>query len=224
MKGVVLHSGGLDSTTHMAIAREECTHVESDTFLYGQRHLREVEAAQSICSHWNISHTVKDLSHAFAGSSSTLIVPEAANPQMSYFELREIEGPSPTYVPFRNALFLSHATAFAQIVDAQYVYFAAHADDAHNWAYPDTSPEFIGAMSNAMWIGTYHQIRLKTPLMWLTKAEIVSQGSMREVPFGMTYSCYEGNINHCGTCPTCVNRKEAFQMAGVIDPTQYDDE
>ena len=75
-----------------------------------------------------------------------------------------------------------------------------------------------------MWIGTYHQIRLKTPLMWLTKAEIVSQGSMREIPFGMTYSCYEGNINHCGTCPTCVNRKEAFQRAGGDDPTQYDNQ
>ena len=87
MKGVVLHSGGLDSTTLLAIAREECTHVESMTFVYGQRHLREVEAAQSICSHWSIPHTIKDLSHAFVGSSSTLIDPESVNPQMSYSEL-----------------------------------------------------------------------------------------------------------------------------------------
>jgi 7-cyano-7-deazaguanine synthase len=222
MKGVVLHSGGLDSTTLLAIAREECDQVESMTLVYGQRHMKEIEAAESICTLWGIPHTVRDLTGAFSGSSSTLIDPLAVNPQMSYSELREVEGPSPTYVPFRNALFLSHATAFAQIKDAQYVYFAAHADDAHNWAYPDTTPEFIGAMGNAIYIGTYHQIRLRTPLMWMTKAEIITQGADRSVPFELTYSCYEGSENHCGTCPTCVNRIEAFRKAGVTDPTKYD--
>ena len=123
--------------------------------------------------------------------------------------------------PFGTPCF-SHATALAQIMDAQYVYFAAHADDAHNWAYPDTTPEFIGAMGNAMWIGTYHQVRLRTPLMWLTKAEIVTLGTRKNVPFELTYSCYEGNPKHCGACPTCVNRIEAFRQAGIKDPVEYE--
>jgi len=222
MKGVVLHSGGMDSSTLLAIAIEECEQVESLTLVYGQRHMREIEVAEALCSRWGVKHTVKDLTDAFAGSSSTLIDTDAVNPQMSYSELREVEGPSPTYVPFRNGLFLSHATALAQIMDAQYVYFAAHADDAHNWAYPDTTPEFIGAMGNAMWIGTYHQVRLRTPLMWLTKAEIVTLGTSKNVPFELTYSCYEGNPKHCGTCPTCVNRIEAFRQAGIQDPVEYE--
>lgn len=101
------------------------------------------------------------------------------------------------------------------------IYFGAHSEDAQNWAYPDCTPEFIGAMANAIYIGSYMSIRLHTPLEWLTKGETVSMGTSLGVPYADTWSCYKGEALHCGTCPTCRARKEAFIQAGVKDPTEY---
>jgi len=101
------------------------------------------------------------------------------------------------------------------------IYFGAHAEDAHNWAYPDCTPEFIGAMANAIYIGSYMQIRLHTPLEWLSKAEVVKLGDSVGVRFEDTWSCYKGEDLHCGQCPTCRSRKQAFEIAGVQDPTEY---
>lgn len=101
------------------------------------------------------------------------------------------------------------------------VYFGAHAEDAFNWAYPDCTPEFIGAMANAIYIGSYKSIRLHTPIMWMSKAEVVKMGVDMDVPYENTWSCYKGEELHCGTCPTCRARKEAFFQAGVTDPTEY---
>jgi len=104
------------------------------------------------------------------------------------------------------------------------VYFGAHSEDAQNWAYPDCTPEFIGAMANAIYVGTYMTVRLHTPLQWLMKSEIVSLGDKLGVPFENTWSCYKGEDKQCGTCPTCRSPKEAFQIAGVKDPTTYSDD
>lgn len=101
------------------------------------------------------------------------------------------------------------------------IYFGAHSEDAQNWAYPDCTPEFIGAMANAIYVGSYFSIRLHTPIQWLMKHEIVRLGTKLGVPFENTWSCYKGEEVHCGTCPTCRSRKEAFQIAGVPDPTPY---
>jgi len=103
------------------------------------------------------------------------------------------------------------------------IYFGAHSEDAANWAYPDCTPEFIGAMANAIYIGSYMAIRLHTPIQWLMKHEIVSLGDSLGVPFETTWSCYKGGEYQCGTCPTCRSRKQAFELAGVTDPTQYSD-
>lgn len=109
---------------------------------------------------------------------------------------------------------------FSKVVQAG-IYFGAHAEDAHNWAYPDCTPEFIGAMANAIYIGSYMQIRLHTPLEWLQKSSVVALGSSLGVKFEDTWSCYKGEELHCGQCPTCRSRKQAFEVAGVRDPTQY---
>lgn len=101
------------------------------------------------------------------------------------------------------------------------IYFGAHAEDAHNWAYPDCTPEFIGAMANAIYTGSYYSIRLHTPLEWLKKDQVVALGTRLGVNWEDTWSCYRGDELHCGVCPTCRSRKEAFITAGVFDPTQY---
>jgi 7-cyano-7-deazaguanine synthase len=101
------------------------------------------------------------------------------------------------------------------------VYFGAHAEDAHNWAYPDCTPEFIGAMANAISVASYYAIRLHAPLMNLDKKGIVKLGTELGVPFENTWSCYKGELRHCGTCPTCRSRRQAFTAAGIQDPTQY---
>lgn len=103
------------------------------------------------------------------------------------------------------------------------IYFGAHADDALNWAYPDCTPEFIGSMANALYVASYFTIRLHTPIMWLTKDRIVELGDRLGVPFGMTWSCYKGETAHCGVCPTCRSRREAFVAANIHDPTEYAD-
>lgn len=220
-KALVLLSGGMDSATCLAIAAEENDLVGCVSLSYGQKHVREVEHARTLAAYYNSGIEILELPKIFQGAGSSL-VDDVEMPQMSYEELSEAEGPSKTYVPQRNMNFLAVASAIALIGEADYIYFGAHADDAHNWAYPDCTPEFIGAMANAIYTGSYFKTRLRTPFMWSTKAEIASKGAMLGVPFHMTWSCYEGGELHCGTCPTCVSRKEAFSQAGIDDPTQYE--
>ncbi len=163
------------------------------------------------------------------------------NVEVPNIDYADIKGVSPTYVPFRNGLMLSALTAHAQkwvneqnkINDGEVlegaesdkpsagIYFGAHSEDAHNWAYPDCTPEFIGAMANAIYIGSYMQIRLHTPIQWMQKSDVVALGTKLGVPYENTWSCYKGETLQCGTCPTCRSRKQAFIAAGVPDPTEY---
>jgi 7-cyano-7-deazaguanine synthase len=110
-------------------------------------------------------------------------------------------------------------TAFMK--DSVGIYFGAHAEDAHNWAYPDCTPEFIGAMANAIYTGSYYAIRLITPLEWASKTDVVRLGESLNVLWEDTWSCYAGGEHHCGTCPTCRARRSAFGFARVKDPTTY---
>jgi 7-cyano-7-deazaguanine synthase len=101
------------------------------------------------------------------------------------------------------------------------IYIGVHADDGVNWAYPDCTPEFIGAMANAIYIGTYHKVRIRAPLQYDAKPDVVAKGNQLGVDFKNTWSCYKGEGIHCGTCPTCRSRKEAFELTGIPDPTEY---
>ncbi|KKN75305.1 hypothetical protein LCGC14_0381570 [marine sediment metagenome] len=221
-KALVLLSGGMDSATCLALAKSENETVRGLSLSYGQKHVREVDYAIELAKHFNCGVEVLELPKIFQGASSSLVDDGVEMPQMSYEELAEAKGPSKTYVPQRNMNFLAVASSIALIDGADYIYFGAHADDAHNWAYPDCTPEFIGAMANAIYVGSYFKTRLRTPFMWFSKADIAALGDLLKVPFEKTWSCYEGGELHCGTCPTCVSRIEAFGIAGVVDPTQYE--
>jgi 7-cyano-7-deazaguanine synthase len=147
---------------------------------------------------------------------------ELEMPQASYEELSDEFGVSPTYVPYRNGNLLSLATAVALVEGAGEVWAGMHAEDAHNWAYPDCTPEFLGAMASAIYVGSYHEVRLITPHMWRTKADVVQSGFDLKVPFELTWSCYEGRNQACGVCPTCVGRIQAFARVGEVDPISYE--
>lgn len=247
-KAFVLLSGGLDSTTCLYQALKDYGNVEAVSVDYGQRHKKEMHYAAKSCEKLGIKHTILDIGNILSGKT-VMLTQEGADagvnvPDISY---SQITGVSPTYVPFRNGTMLSAITAHAQKwvneqltelsktegegafanVDPDLagvhagVYFGAHSEDAQNWAYPDCTPEFIGAMANAIYVGTYRAVRLHTPLQWLMKHQIVELGHKLAIPFEDTWSCYKGEEHHCGTCPTCISRKEAFILAGIPDPTIY---
>ncbi len=233
---VVLCSGGIDSATALALAIKECKEGEIHllTISYGQKHVKEVEAAKKLYMHYDreyygrdndgvvVNHEVVSIPNIFAGSNSTLIDHTKAQPEMTYEEILASEGPSPTVVPFRNANLLSIATAYAIINGCGLVYAAMHATDANNWAYPDCTPEFLGAMANAMYVGSYQEVRLRTPFLYIEKVDVIKLGHELNVPFELTWSCYEGREVQCGTCPTCIERIEGFKRLGIADPVSYE--
>ena len=210
--------------------------VETISIDYGQRHVREMEFARRTSEVHGIKHTILNLrtmyGEDFLGGKGVMLTDASVEvPNISY---GDIKGVSPTYVPFRNGTLLSLITAYAQkwvnrersltldtMEDSCGIYFGAHAEDAANWAYPDCTPEFIGAIANAIYVGTYRAVRLHTPLQWLMKHEIITLGAHLGVNFKDTWSCYKGEELHCGVCPTCRSRREAFIRAGIVDPTEY---
>jgi 7-cyano-7-deazaguanine synthase len=158
------------------------------------------------------------------GHAGVLMDHTASMPHDTYEALQAHEGPSPTYVPYRNGTFLSLAASLAldPRMKCDTIYAGMHAEDAHNWAYPDCTPEFIGAMQNAIYVGTYREVRLVVPFTYKSKADIVALGVRLGVPFELTHSCYEGKRPACGQCPTCVGRLEAFLTNGMKDPLEYE--
>lgn len=192
---------------------------------YGQRHSqKELHAAQWISADLGIDFESIILPEIiFRRSTSTLIDPSQKMPQMTYQEIQETQGVSPTYVPFRNGIFLSIATAIALTRGIENVYIATHAEDSQNWAYPDCTPEFNGSMASAIYIGTYMRTRVLTPFQWMMKSDIVRLGLELSAPFHLSWSCYEGREKACGKCPTCVERLEAFRLNNAIDPITYEE-
>jgi 7-cyano-7-deazaguanine synthase len=221
MKAVVLLSGGLDSTTCMALAvRDWGSHdTLAVSFRYGQKHSQELDHAHRVAAFYGAAHRIIDVPPLFEGSGSTLIEGGPANPVVAYDDLDL--GVSPAYVPFRNGVFLSMATAVAVSLNAEFVYFGAHSEDAARWAYPDCTPEFIGSIASAIFVGSYMKVRLIAPLQWMRKQDVVRVGTELAAPFELTMSCYNGVHPACGICPTCRSRREAFEAIGVADPIAY---
>lgn len=216
---LVLLSGGLDSTTVLTQTRKDTdANICCVAFKYGQRHEMEIEAAQKVAEYFGIDLFVIN-APIFRGDS-ILMDSHHDMVHMTYSELEQARGVSPTYVPFRNGTFLSMATGFALERGLTEIHIGVHAEDARGWAYPDCTPEFIGAMANAIYVGTYHKVRLIAPLQYLMKKDIVHLGLDLAAPFHLTHSCYTSRPA-CGQCPTCVSRLEAFKANDVRDPIEY---
>lgn len=228
MRKVVLLSGGIDSTTCLALAagRHGPENVTALTFLYGQKHSNEIENARQVAAHYGIRLVEARIDGSiFQGSSSTLLEGGAEIAHKSYSEIIESDGEGmvDTYVPFRNGLMLAQAAALAFSLEADEVWYGAHADDSAGSAYPDCSPEFYQYMDQAIFQGTGGKVHLNAPLLNLNKAQVVAAGLKVNAPYHLTRSCYEGSLLACGNCATCIDRLNAFAQNLVDDPIDYYD-
>lgn len=223
MKAVVLLSGGMDSATALAKATMQMgvEDILALSMAYGSTHqAKELLAAEQVSLWYNIPRRVVTFDPAIFKGGGSALLGEGEIPTEEYHDITK-ETPSATVVPFRNANFISAAVAIAEAHGFDQVWVAMHQTDFAGWAYPDCSPEFVGAMSAAIYVGTLHKVRLVTPFLWNTKAEIVATAAELEAPLQLTWSCYRGGEKHCGECPTCLERIKAFQIAGFVDPVEY---
>lgn len=224
MKALVLSSGGVDSTTALALAvsRYGKDNVIALSVSYGQKHDKEIQAAKAVSAFYGVEQLFLDLSKIFQYSNCSLLQQSTEEiPEESYarqIEKTEGEKPVSTYVPFRNGLFLSSAASIALSKDCSVILYGAHADDSAGFAYPDCSPMFNDAMNQAIFEGSGHQLKVEAPFVNMTKAEVVKMGLELNAPYELTWSCYEGKDEPCGKCGTCIDRAAAFAANGVSDP------
>lgn len=224
-KAVVLLSGGIDSTTTLAIAKSQGYEVCAMSFRYGQRHALELERAEQIAESMDVKkHIFVDIDlRSFGGSALTddIEVPRDRSQE-------EMETGIPvTYVPARNTIFLSFALAWAETLEADAIFIGVNALDYSG--YPDCRPDYIKAYQRMADLATKAgvegkaQLKIQTPLILMTKAEIISKGTELGVDYGLTFSCYAPDDmgRACGTCDSCLLRKMGFIEAGVSDPTEY---
>lgn len=219
MRALSLLSGGIDSSTVTTIAAEKHgpENVLAVTFDYGQTLRSELEAARKVADFLGVRHRVVHIASAFTHIQSALL-------EASGIDLPHVEHDGtlpPTNVPFRNGIFLSVLAGMAMSIGASAIYYGAHADDHEVGGYPDTTPEFTGAMTAAIGAGTGGAVRLFAPLQGLSRPEVVLRGSQLNVPYWLTWSCYDRGEKHCGDCASCRERKRTFRVAGIEDPTSY---
>ncbi|NTW83510.1 MAG: 7-cyano-7-deazaguanine synthase QueC [Chlorobiaceae bacterium] len=220
MKAVILISGGMDSlvTTAIAIAQEfepAAMHIN-----YGQRTWKkELESFQSICSHYGITRRLEvDAAYlsSIGGSSLTDYSMPVSGPDLQGTTI-------PTsYVPFRNAQFLSMAVSWSEVIGAERIFIGAVEEDSSG--YPDCRKVFYNAFNTVISLGTKPEthIEIVTPLIEMQKSQIVQKGLELDVPFGYSWSCYKSEGKACGVCDSCARRLRAFELAGVKDPIEYE--
>jgi len=220
MKAVILLSGGLDSATVLAMAKDQGYECYALSFNYGQRHAAELNAAAKVVSAFNvIEHKTIDLDLTQIGGSAltdnNIAVPESAT-----------DGIPVTYVPARNTIFLSYALAWAEVLEINNIFIGVNAIDYSG--YPDCRPEYIQAFERMANLATKFSVEgtkltIHTPLIDLNKADIIQQGSKLNVDYALTISCYQVDKHGmaCGVCDSCRFRKQGFENAGIPDPTHY---
>jgi len=213
-KSVLIYSGGLDSTVLLCSLLDEGRQLKALGFDYGQRHKRELAAGASIAADLGVDYRVVELP---LGSLlvSALTRLELDVPEGHY----EDENMKRTVVPNRNMIMLAIAIGYCSSIKFDSVCFAVHTGD--HAIYPDCRPEFVAAMKKVARLCDWRSIEVEAPLLSLSKADIVVLGSRISAPFAQTWTCYLGLDKHCGKCGSCIERREAFMLAGVEDPTQY---
>lgn len=224
-KAVILLSGGLDSSTVIAMAKHEGYDLYAMSFDYGQRHLFELEAARKI------AHAFGAKEHLVIKTDLTRIGGSALTGDISVPKDRNMEalaGDIPiTYVPARNTIFLSYALAWSEVLNSPNIFLGVNAIDYSG--YPDCRPEYIHAFEHMANLATKagvegsHTLQIHTPLIQMTKADIIRKGIELGVDYALTHSCYDPDTegNACGRCDSCLLRKKGFADAGVKDPTRY---
>lgn len=226
MKAIVLSSGGVDSTVCIAMAIEKYgkNNVSSISVFYGQKHKKEILAAQKIAEYYGVVHQEIDLFNIFKFSDSTL-VNTSNNPVLEQSCEEELKNGSiiSSYVPFRNGVIISAATALIMSTlknDNAVIYIGVHSSD---YAYADCSKEFIAAINKAVYEGTYRKIQIEVPLLNKTKTEVIKMGLKFKVPFEYTWTCYKGEEKPCLKCASCLDRLKAFEANGTKDPALMED-
>ena len=218
---IILLSGGIDSTTVAAIVNSNYASdkVHALTINYNQRHVRELESAGAVASHYGWDHKIITLNLAQFGGSA-LTDPNIAVPQDGLQS-----GIPVTYVPGRNTIFFSLALAYAEVRDADYIYSGVNAIDYSG--YPDCRPEYIRELNRLAKLSSKravegNPISIKAPLIHLTKVQIIQKGISLSTPYNLTWSCYNGGDKACGKCDSCRIRNSAFQEIGIRDPIDYE--
>lgn len=224
-KAVVLLSGGIDSTTAMAVAKHEGFEIYSLSFSYGQRHAFELKAAQKVADAIGVAeHLVINVDIEKIGGSSLTDDIDVPKDRDEISMSREIPV---TYVPARNTIFLSYALAWAEVLESSDIFIGVNAIDYSG--YPDCRPEYTEAFERMANLATkagvegITKIRIRTPLIHLTKAQIIKKGVELGIDYSLTHSCYDPGPQGlaCGRCDSCFLRKKGFKEAGVTDPTRY---
>jgi 7-cyano-7-deazaguanine synthase len=207
-KSIIILSGGIDSSTLLfyLVNLKKYKVIHGITFIYGQKHHKEIEFAKKIAQRfYNLEHILVDL------TSLKTILRSALTCTYS----------KPTVVPNRNAVFLSIAVGYAESIGADSIFYGAHHSD--RGTYPDCRREFVESFQKTAKLGTGNMsLDVETPFINMTKAEIISLGNRLNVPYDLTWSCYQGKEKHCGICGSCRERKIAFANAGIKDPTIYE--
>jgi len=212
-------SGGIDSSTLAYYLKDKGHEVKALTFNYGQKHDNEIDAAAKICVEAEIPWKLVDISAVKYLLDSALTNDKRKIPEGHYAD-KNMES---TVVPNRNMIMLSIAAGYAKSIGFDYIAFAAHGGD--HFIYPDCRPGFVDILTAAIRSAFGHSDdapKLIAPFVDFDKTDIVRMGHMLKVPFKITWSCYKGRVKHCGKCGTCVERKEAFKLAKVSDPTKYE--
>lgn len=219
MKTNVICSGGLDSVSLAYILAKQGALARLTSFDYGQRHRKELDYAGACAERLGVPHHVIDMRSIGAALTGSALTDDIAVPDGHYAE----DSMKITVVPNRNAIMLSVAYGISAAQGDDTVATAVHGGD--HFIYPDCRPQFtqaFDAMQRAALDG-YAEIALHTPFVLRSKADIVRDGARVDTPFAQTWSCYKGGALHCGRCGTCVERREAFHLAGIPDPTAYED-
>lgn len=224
LKAIVLLSGGIDSCVTATIAKNKYDEVFALSFLYGQKHQKEIESAKKISKWLKLNdHKIINIDPLLFTSSSLV----GKNKEIPKRNLEEIgRGIPSTYVPARNIIFLSYALAYADSIGAGRILIGANAIDYSG--YPDCRPEFIKAFQEVADVGTKsgvegRKIKIETPFISMTKGEIIKRGIEIKAPLHLTWSCYEGREKACGKCDSCLLRLKGFKEAGYADPIEYEE-